>query len=192
MVGFLFLAGEAAAATLADAPPKYEEGDSWVFRVKTTGGTISTSVDGDHHVTYTNGKFESDLPLLLQGPTLVTVYISNDERPWLQFPMYEGKKWAFRYFHRGIGGARGAWRSAQATAVKNTVVRTLAGEFSVLEILREDVGGPINLTATYWYNTETKCIVKLTALIEGTGGGEAQKIEMELVQYRVNQEGNSR
>jgi len=163
--------------------PVYEEGDWWVFQVKE-----DQKRPWNARVTYKDGKFESDDPAFLRGEDIpgdprilvyASVYLSDPQKKWLDFPLVPGKKWSFRYpVEIGSEGFRDKYRVADAEVVGPVAqpMKTPAGSFNVIKIRRTDWRkNPVDLT--YYYSPETKSVVKLTA------DKRRKHYEMELIDY---------
>jgi putative ABC transport system substrate-binding protein len=171
--------------------PVYHEADWWVFRTKIIepSGEVSSEI---HRVTFSKGKFESDDPNFLTGGDTVgtpfflpfaSVYLTDPERRWLDFPLVPGKTWSFRYRRRRFDPRRFsvmyAHPKAEVIGKAPQLVETPAGKFESVEIWRtEFVGEPADLL--YYYSPRTQSIVKLKAEIFGN---YARRFELELVAY---------
>jgi hypothetical protein len=167
--------------------PVYKDGDWWVFRFKEKGNPPV-----DYHVTYQNGKFESDDPDFLAGldfPPLVSVNLNDPQRRDFEFPLVTGKKWSFQYPLESLNLSRlgGRWRDAEAKIIGPVVqpVETQAGKFTVIEIRRSDTWETWRQSAEanliYFYSPETKSVVKITG--NQTDASLQSDYEIELINY---------
>jgi putative ABC transport system substrate-binding protein len=171
--------------------PVYHEADWWVFRTKIieTSGEVSSEI---HRVAFNKGKFDSDDPKFLTGGDtagtpfflpFASVYLTDPERRWLDFPLVPGKTWSFRYRRRRFDPRRFSvmYAHPKADVIGKTAqpIETPAGKFEAVEIWRtEVVGEPADLL--YYYSPRTKSVVKLRAEIFGN---YARRFELELVAY---------
>jgi len=170
--------------------PVYKEGDWWVFRASVEGEAE------EYRIEYKNGRFFSKEPGFLRGeepfgnPKLLpwaTVYLTDPQRKWLDFPLSKGKKWRFRYpRHNPVWNyedVTDAW--AEAVGAATRPVETEAGSFRAFEIQRVDELGGAWAKLAYFYSPETKSVVKLRADIKVyrlfTSG--ATQFELELLKY---------
>jgi hypothetical protein len=146
-----------------------------------------------HRLTYRNGNFESDDPSFLTGGDqpgtpiylpFASVYLTDPEKRWIDFPLIPGKTWSFRY--RGSGafftnwvGVFPSWSHANAEVIGNLshLIETPAGKFSVIEIRRTDQGED-RLELKYFYSPQTKSVVKLRGETPGYNA-----YELELIAY---------
>lgn len=174
----LFLTGVVFAAEA----PTYNEGEQWLFRVKGAG-----QADGEYQVTYKDGKFDSNDMQFLTSALFVTVYLADPQKKWFEFPLVAGKKWSFRYQHRGATTGRTDWRNSEVEVVGPVPqsVKTPAGEFKVIEVRRTDFFGRARFDLTYFYSPETKSVVKLVADTDSPAG--KTHAEMELTKYSIQQ-----
>lgn len=176
-VAILFLTGVAFAAE----KPTYKEGEQWVFKVK---GTMA-EFDGEYQVTYSDGKFQSNDMQFLTSAVFVTVYLADPQKKWLEFPLVAGKKWSFRYQHRGATTGRLNWRDSEVEVIGPVPqpVKTPAGEFKVIEVRRTDFFGRARFDLSYFYSPETKSVVKLGVDTHSPEG--KMHSEMELIKYSL-------
>lgn len=174
--------------------PVYEEGDWWVFRIKTIypGGKLEVE---EHRVDYRNGKFESDDPAFLTGGDLAgtpsflpfaSVYLTDPTRRWLDFPLLPGKKWTFRYprrYYLGRGRPTSAIAHGEVIGPAAQAVETTARKFDAIEIYRLD-SLTIPAYLTYFYSPQTKSVVKLRGEVEvGDPRSSGRRFELELIAY---------
>jgi hypothetical protein len=174
--------------------PVYKEGDWWVFRIKTLYPSGKTQVE-DHRVMYKNGKFETDDPSFLTGgdlpgtPTFLpfaSVYLTDPQRKWLDFPLLPGKKWSFRYprrYYLGRGRRTSAVANGEVIGQLAQPLDTPAGKFDAIKIQRLDsLAVPAYLT--YFYSPHTKSVIKLRAGLAPEGSSSSgRRFELELVAY---------
>ena len=170
--------------------PVYEEGDWWVFQVKSAATWKPILIpNGEYKVTYKDGKFESDDPKFLQrnlDSPFVSVDLNDPQTKDFEFPLTPGKKWSFRFPALGIFSGQSRWRLVDAEIVRRAPqpLETRAGRFKVIEIRRTDQGFRLaQLNLTYFYSPETKSVVRLTAELFGDQGRPVGHYEMELIKY---------
>jgi putative ABC transport system substrate-binding protein len=173
--------------------PVYQEGDWWVFRIKTIYSDGKAQVE-DHRVLFKEGKFESDYPIFLTGGDLpgtpsvlpfASVFIADPRRRWLDFPLLPGKTWNFYYPSASyVRGRRRLTRAAAEVIGKaSKPIVTPAGAFEAIEISRHD---QVTVAAylTYFYSPQTKSVVRLKAEMEFPHSeSSGRQFELELVAY---------
>ncbi len=176
--------------------PVYEEGDWWVFRVK-----IDEKPPQEYRITYKDGEFQGDDPLILtDNPPLASVYSNHPDIKNFNFPLVPGKKWSFRYSSDDYGflwskvGVPERFPSAEVEVLGPLAepVETPAGKFEIVKIRRItfsdinkywDIDPDIELV--YFYSPHTKSVVKLIAKLSKfiSAPGIPDHIEMELIEY---------
>jgi putative ABC transport system substrate-binding protein len=186
--------------------PVYREGDWWVFRIKILSHSAPPRIQ-DHRVLYKNGKFESRDPSFLDGgdsfvwPSIYpfpSVYLTDPQRKWLDFPLLPGKAWSYRfirtYFGRGTSNAPGfSYGTASAEVIGQTsqLVKTAAGQFRAIEIQRRDSavksGAPLQLT--YYYSPQTKSVIKSSVYDARYRHPVGYQFELELIAYGNDADG---
>jgi putative tryptophan/tyrosine transport system substrate-binding protein len=192
-----------ARADNAVKAPVYEEGDWWVFRIKTRN---SNGIDRDeeHRVVFKNGKFETDDPSFLSGgdvrgsPSFLpfgALYFSDPERKWLDFPLLPGKTWSFRYRRTNLIAIRQRRSIGQASAEvigeASERIQTAAGTFKAVQINRTDTLNGVGYL-TYFYSAESKSVVKINAesITAIFSPKSSRQYELELIAYGT--EGSAR
>lgn len=174
--------------------PTYKDGEWWMFRIKTIYPSGKTQVE-DHRVVFKNGKFESDDPSFLTGGDLrgtpsflpfASVYFSDSQRRWLDFPLLPGKKWSFRYWrHHYWGRSKRTFATADGEVIGPvpSPIETPAGTFEAIEIVRADQL-TVAVYLNYFYSPLTKSVVRLTA---GSDTKDPQwsgrRFELDLIDY---------
>jgi putative ABC transport system substrate-binding protein len=173
--------------------PLYQEGDWWLFRIKTLYPGGRSEVE-DHRVTFKGGKFESEHPSFLTGGDLAgtpsflpfaSVFLNDPTRKWLDFPLLPGKSWRFSYPSASYTRSRRRWTLAVAEVIgkASKPIQTTAGAFEAIEISRHDQLNPAAFS-TYFYSPQTKSVVKLKAEIDLTDPrSSGRQFELELVAY---------
>jgi hypothetical protein len=163
----------------AVAAPAYQNGDQWAYQIVRSNGN-----NEQIRISHRSGKFETDNPEAFDSYAFATVYRATGDLKPLNFPLTPGKSWSYRY--EGTSGrGRTMWRDAEVKVVGPTVqpVRTKAGQFKVVEIQRVETWGAAVRKTTYFYNPDTKSIVKLIADIASpitksalrNGAGQVQR-----------------
>jgi hypothetical protein len=146
-------------------------------------------------VAFKNGKFETDHLSFLRGEDLAagatfrpfpSVYLTDPESRWLDFPLIPGRQWSFRYrrrYYLGRGNLTSATATAEVIGRAAQPVRTPAGTFDAVEITRSDNLRPI-ATLTYYYSPQTKTVVKAMAGIDPENpASSSRRFELELIAY---------
>jgi len=101
----------------------------------------------EYRITYKDGKFQGDDPLILtDNPPLASVYSNHPEIKNFDFPLVPGKKWSFRYSRYeygflnptslGSGLDRIGNAEVEVIAPRGEPVETSAGKFEVVKIRR--------------------------------------------------------
>jgi len=173
--------------------PVYEEGDWWIFRIKTIHLDGKIEVE-EHRVDFRNGKFETLHPVFLSGGDLprtpsflpfVSLYIRDPIRNFFDFPLLPGKTWSFKYPRRFYVRAKITSAMARAEVIGRALspIETPAGVFEAIEISRTDqLTIPAHLT--YFYSPQTKSVVKLRGEVEaGDPRSSGRRFELELIAY---------
>jgi len=159
----------------------------------------------EYRITYKNGEFQGDDPLILtDNPPLASVYSNHPVIKNFDFPLVPGKKWTYRYSRDDYGfivEKTGSSYQHEMFGIAGVEVigplakpvETLAGNFEVVEIRRitssssEPESGLEDPTIeiVYFYSPHTKSVVKLTAKLSKvvTDPTIPDYIEMELVKY---------
>jgi putative ABC transport system substrate-binding protein len=189
--------------------PVYKEGDWWLFRTKTIYSNGESEI-GEHRVTFTKGTFVSDEPHFVRGEDIpghpsflpfATVYLTDPQRKWLEFPILPGKIWEFWYHRhyysdrawRGRRGTNSTWAHAKAEAVgyAGQPIVTPAGKFDAIEVKRVDSLVP-QAYLTYFYSPQSKSVVRLRAYIDpGDSRSSGRQFELELIAYGTEVTGKS-
>ena len=172
--------------------PLYRDNDWWVFRIKIIDPSGATTTEL-HRVVFRNNKFESDDPSFLTGGDVAgtpfflpfaSVYLTDPERKWLDFPLVPGKTWSFHYRRnrfnpRDRNVTMLAHPFAEVVGKAPHLIETPAGKFEAIEIWRtEYVGEPAELR--YFYSPQSQSVVKLRAEISGK---YPWQFELELLAY---------
>jgi len=176
--------------------PVYHDGDWWVFRVK-----MDEKPPVEYRITYQDGGFQGDAPLILNNPPLASVYSSHPVIKNFNFPLILGKKWGFRYsrveyefsIDRPGSMANEVFGNAEVEVMGPLAetVETPAGKFEVVEIRRNTssrislAGADPSIEIVYFYSPGTKSVVKLIAKMSKvvTDVSIPNHIEMELIEY---------
>ncbi len=174
--------------------PVYVDGDWWVFRVK-----IDEKAPEEYRITYKDGEFQGDDPLILTDPPpLASVYSNHPVIKNFNFPLIPGKKWSYRYSRDEYGWPVNSHRregtpnaEVQVTGPLAEPVETTAGTFEVVEIRRISFstggkgGASPTVETVYYYSPATKSVVKLSAKLSKvvTDWTIPDQIEMELIKY---------
>ena len=161
--------------------PKYAEGDWWIFRVKSSGGT-----NEEIRVDYKNGKFESDDPTFVDSIVRMSVYLKDSKKKWFKFPLKPGRKWGSKFRHTSSRSGRTATHDLEVVVVGPTPqpVNTASGTYEVTEIRAVDNFRGGTTEFTYFYSSKTKSIVKMTAELSHLRRGN-RHYEAELIKYSV-------
>ena len=186
VTGLLFFVGCAASGPSirppvrpgpAVAAPVYRDGDQWVYQIVRQRGN-----EEQVRISYRNGKFENDNPEIFNSPILATVHLVDGEPKPLDFPLVPGKTWTYKY-QATRSRRRSDWRDAEVSIIGSTMqpVKTPAGQFQAVEIVRYETWGRTERKSTYFYSAETKSIVRLIADVSSPAG--EQHYEMELLKY---------
>jgi len=176
--------------------PVYEEGDWWVFRVK-----VDEKPPEGYRITYKDGEFQGDDPLILNSPPLASVCSNHPDIKNFDFPLVPGKKWTYRYsrdeygflmlIYSGPGPEEFGNAEVEVLGPLAKPVETPAGQFEVVEIRRNTFSQMGKAEAdpaieiVYFYSPGTKSVVKLTAKLSKTVPDAIipDHIEMELIKY---------
>ena len=104
----------------------------------------------------------------------------------LDFPLTPGKKWSYKYEWTSRSSGRTRSRDAQVTVIGpvSKPITTPAGQFKVIEIQRTETLGRAERKSTYFYSTESKSVVKMTAVTTGSRRG-TRYYELELIKYTI-------
>lgn len=181
----LFLAAFSVVAQEQAEAPTYKDGETWQFKMVEKGMAVQTAaaVVRNFTVSLSAGRVTVS-PRFLEVRRMLAI---EDERQYLQFPLFVGKSWWVLYPGDGPVQIRG---TTSVTRLED--VTTAAGTFRAFVIERRDKGfrrggdagrGDGRLAGrwsyTYYYSPQTRSIVKyyLATGIGGRGGSR----EFELI-----------
>ena len=178
--------------------PSHNEGDYWVFEVKEWDFITSSSnaLSGKYEViivssgkpmvfhisesgekSEVSAEIDSLLVMIGEGE-----YFGGSDKA-LEFPLFPGKKWTFNYQIRRRGERVQRTFHAEIRVVDVENIKTPAGLFQTLKIVRSDIGGPrIQTYSECFYSPESKSLVKFS-FDSSRGSGSGGKRLVELIEY---------
>jgi len=164
--------------------PTYKDGEIWQFKMVEKGMAVQTNaaVERNFTVSFSAGRV-TVRPRFLEVRRMLAAI--EDERQYLQFPLFVGKTWQMSYRDGPV-----RW-SATMSVTGLEDVTTAAGNFRTFIIVRKDKGfrsggdagrgdGRLfgHLYYTYYYSSQTQSIVKYS-FANGRGGTR----EIELIKF---------
>ena len=179
--------------------PTFKEGDTWQFNISRKG-QIASSTDqnegiyelsvaqGAVKLYEINGSQKNEIPIQPEGPSqgLLRLVGKSDQRPDLKFPLSVGQKWTYEYATRPAGAKQDQRRSVEVTVAGMEQVTTPAGNFKAYKLIKSESwsgtgrgGKQGGSTTTFFYNPETRSIVKSSNVNENNSG----TVETELIKF---------
>jgi hypothetical protein len=192
VVIFHIVAVNAFAQEQAPAPV-FEDGDFWHFKSTERshqGASRSNPVDGVYGLSYSQGKLR--ISKLTDGQkepaertAIRTFFALFGQRPDvkdLQFPLFVGEKWSYKYELTAIGAKRSLNRDVEIKVTGIEQVSTPAGNFRAFKLEKEDAAGHEHESwvTTYFYSPETKSVVK--SFFDARGGATLT-IDIQLIKF---------
>jgi hypothetical protein len=175
--------------------PVFREGDTWLYKISSTGGNTTSLGDGNYELTFTQGnvklfKVEGDQKAELAASddgsnTLLDLVGKRPDTPLLKFPFSTGDKWNYEYRQRPVGARRDITILVEIIAEGSEQVSTPAGTFkahkltrSLSSVARGGGGGRRQKTIAF-FSPESRSIIKRSIENENTGGS----VQTELVKF---------
>jgi hypothetical protein len=183
-IAILVLSAFSVTAQEQAEAPTYKDGETWQFKVVEKGMAIQTAaaVERNFTVSFSSGGVTAR-SRFLDARRMLAI---EDDRQYLQFPLFVGKSWWVIYPGSGSDQIRG---TTSVTRLED--VTTVAGTFRTFVIERRDKGfrrggdagrGDSRVAGrwsyTYYYSPQTRSIVRYY-LTTGIGGrGDSREIEL--------------
>src|SRR5262245_40656249 len=185
VMGSLLCVAFSAAAQEHVEAPTYKDGEIWEFKVVEKGISGQGAAAGNYAVSFSAGR----ITVRPRFGQLRTMLFIEDDRQYLQFPLFVGKSWRAGYNDGGTVYMKG---TTSVTGMED--VTTPAGTFRTFIVERHvsgirrggDAGRGEGRSAghwlyTYYYSPQTRCLVKYYLEI-GTGGRGLTR-EIELIKF---------
>jgi hypothetical protein len=195
MAIFSITRGNLLALDKSDAPV-YQEGESWQFNVKEWDfiSRSSLELNGSYQVEFVGGQFKafdinggSKAELSAEAAELLMQLFAtrvSADMYFLKFPLVIDAEWKGNYTTRLRGGRSDMTRTSYQKVSGVEEIAVPAGKFFSFKINRDDTYRTTSKWIyTYYYSSETKCIVQ-SSYDSSLGGGTGGKREIILIKYQ--------
>lgn len=192
VVVFVMAAVNVFAQEQAPAPV-FQDGDFWHFKSierSHEGASRSDPVDGVYGLFYSQGnvrlfKLTDGKKEQVERTAIGILRALLGQSPVikdLQFPLFVGEKWSYKYEHTAIGAKRPLDHNVEINVTGIEQVSTPAGNFRAFKLEKQDAAAHElrPWVTTYFYSPESKSVVKS---FFDARGGSTLTIDIQLIKF---------